>query len=294
SRVGGIIGTSVSAAVLLLLGAMNAYILARLVQQLRALLRADDVAHGQFQLQGGGCLFTLLKRTFKLVDRPWKMYPLGVLFGLGFDTSSEVALLGISAVEAARGTSFWLILLFPLLFTAGMCMLDTTDGALMMALYTSSALASDKIAVCYYGIVLTGVTVMVAVVIGTLQLLTLVLNVAEPTGRFWDGVQNAGDHYDIIGGSVCGTFLLCGIVAALCYKPWRRRVDAERERRGLGPGGAAREVDSLEDDAGPDRYQDEPLGASDPSSEPAAGASHHTEATRQDGVTNISVTPKNI
>ncbi|KAL1650893.1 hypothetical protein SLS58_001012 [Diplodia intermedia] len=158
------------------------------------------------------------------------MYPLGVLFGLGFDTSSEIALLGISSIQGARGTSIWLILLFPLLFTAGMCLLDTADGALMMSLYTSASLARDRVAILYYSIVLTVVTVVVALVIGVIQLLTLVLNVAGPTGRFWDGVERAGDSYEIIGGSICGSFLVFGALSVLLYKPWRRRVDAKRER----------------------------------------------------------------
>lgn len=82
---------------------------------------------------------------------------------------------------------------------AGMVLLDTFDGALMLILYTSTSLARDPIAILYYSIVLTLVTIMVAIVIGTIQLLTLVLNVAEPTGSFWDGVDAAGEHYDIIG-----------------------------------------------------------------------------------------------
>lgn len=89
------------------------------------------------------------------------MYPVGVLFGLGFDTSSEIALLGLASIRAAQGTSLWLILIFPVLFTAGMCLLDTLDGALMMALYTSAATGQDKVAVLYYNIVLTGLTVLV-------------------------------------------------------------------------------------------------------------------------------------
>lgn len=147
------------------------------------------------------------------------MYPLGVMFGLGFDTSSEIALLGIASVQGAKGTSIWLIMIFPILFTgeictkeplrkalflihsspAGMCLIDTTDGALMMALYTSTSLAKDQIAILYYSIVLTVITVAVAIVIGVIQLLILILNVAEPSGRFWDGVSDAGDHYEIIG-----------------------------------------------------------------------------------------------
>ena len=81
----------------------------------------------------------------------------------------------------------------------GMCLLDTIDGALMMSLYTSTSMAKDQIAILYYSIVLTVITVVVAMVIGVIQLLSLILNVAKPTGPFWEGVEVAGDHYDIIG-----------------------------------------------------------------------------------------------
>ena len=121
------------------------------------------------------------------------------MFGLGFDTSSEVALLGIASIQGAKGTSIWLILIFPVLFTAGMALLDTLDGALMLTLYTSSQYASDPLAILYYSLILTAITVLVALVIGVLQLLALVLNVASPTGKFWEEVAVAGDHYDIIG-----------------------------------------------------------------------------------------------
>ncbi|KAK7514609.1 high-affinity nickel transport protein-like protein [Phyllosticta citriasiana] len=228
SRVGGIIGTSVSAAFLILLGILNSYVLYKLVKQLRQAIAMQPGEEQNFKITGAGCLFNVLKAMFKLIDRPWKMYPLGVLFGLGFDTSSEIALLGISSIQASSGTSIWIILLFPLLFTAGMCLLDTTDGALMMALYTSTSLARDTLAVLYYSIVLTVITVLVALVVGVLQLLSLSLNVAEPTGRFWDGVERAGDSYEIIGGAICGTFVVGGIASVLFYRPWRLRVDRWR------------------------------------------------------------------
>ena len=178
---------------------MNIYILYKLVEQMKILIATSSEAAQEFKIQGAGCLFHIFKKLFKLIDRPWKMYPLGVMFGLGFDTSSEIALLGIASIQGAKGTSIWLILIFPILFTAGMCLLDTIDGALMLALYTSTSLAKDPIAILYYSIVLTVVTVIVAVVIGVIQLLSLILHVAEPTGKFWDGVAIAGDHYDIIG-----------------------------------------------------------------------------------------------
>lgn len=127
SNVGGIIGTSVSAAFLIVLGLLNLYILYKLVVQLRRVIRMqpEEEANEAWNVQGGGVLFRILKRMFKLIDRPWKMYPLGILFGLGFDTSSEVALLGISSIQGAKGTSIWLILVFPILFTAGMALIDT-------------------------------------------------------------------------------------------------------------------------------------------------------------------------
>ncbi|KAF1939081.1 NicO-domain-containing protein [Clathrospora elynae] len=229
SRVGGIIGTSVSAAFLLLLGIMNMYILYKLIVQMQKMIASEPGSeHEQFKIQGGGCLFPILQKLFKLIDRPWKMYPLGVLFGLGFDTSSEIAILGISSIQATRGTSIWLILIFPILFTSGMCLLDTTDGALMMSLYTSTQLARDPIAICYYSIVLTVITVIVATIIGTVQFLNLILNVAEPTGSFWDGVEKLGDAWDIVGGAICGTFIVFGGLSVLLYKPWRRRTDKKR------------------------------------------------------------------
>lgn len=231
SKVGSIIGSAVSAGFLILLGVMNAYILYKLVQQLRRAIAAPVGQESlEFDFGGGGCMMYILKKMFKLVDRPWKMYPLGVLFGLGFDTSSEIALLGISAIHAAQGTSFWLILIFPVLFTAGMCLLDTFDGAAMMSLYTSARLGKDAIAVLYYQCVLTAITVAVALVIGIIQLLSLIVNVRpDLTGGFWHGVIVAGDNYDIIGGGICGSFVLFGALSVVLYKPWRRRVDSRRQ-----------------------------------------------------------------
>ncbi|KAI0841632.1 NicO-domain-containing protein [Hypoxylon sp. FL0890] len=238
--IGGIIGTSVSAAFLILLCLGNGWVLYRLVRRLRAVLRESDPHHPEdegadedqaathLQLEGAGFLASVFRKLFRIVDRPWKMYPLGVLFGLGFDTSSEIAILGIASVQGAQGTSLWIILIFPLLFTAGMCMLDTTDGALMMALYTSKAFARDTVAILYYSIVLTGITVAVSAFIGIVQVLSLVQNVAAPEGPFWDGLGEISDHFEIIGGSICGLFLVVGLGSVVAYGPWRRRVERRR------------------------------------------------------------------
>ncbi|KAJ6021461.1 hypothetical protein N7540_006965 [Penicillium herquei] len=260
STIGGIIGSSVSAAFLILLGLMNGYILIKLIRQIKKVYRLQPGEEDEaWKIEGGGPLFSILKKMFKLIDRPWKMYPLGILFGLGFDTSSEIALLGISSIEAAKGTSFWVILIFPALFTAGMCLLDTIDGALMFSLYIQPAAnflpaktgtevseaASDvdddelpqsrdnhrdPIAFLYYSIVLTVLTVIVAIVIGVIQLLTMILSVTDATGKFWDGVQIAGDYYDAIGGGICGLFIIFGGLSVLVYKPWRRWMDRRHGR----------------------------------------------------------------
>ncbi|ORY63407.1 Ni2+-Co2+ transporter transition metal uptake transporter [Pseudomassariella vexata] len=236
--IGGIIGTSVSAAFLILLCLGNGWVLYRLVTRLRQVLREPDPHHPDgeedeggedraamdLQLEGAGFMANVFRKVFRVVDRPWKMYPLGVLFGLGFDTSSEIAILGIASIQAAQGTSLWVILIFPILFTAGMCLLDTTDGALMMSLYTSKAFARDTVAILYYSIVLTGITIFVSAFIGIIQVLSLVQNVAEPEGSFWDGVSAISDHFEIIGGSICGVFLVAGLGSVLVYKPWRRRM----------------------------------------------------------------------
>ncbi|KAI1488775.1 NicO-domain-containing protein [Biscogniauxia mediterranea] len=243
-HVGGIVGTSVSAAFLILLCLGNGWVLYRLVRRLREVLRQPDPHHPEeggeedehaaernLQLEGAGFMAKVFRKLFRIVDRPWKMYPLGVLFGLGFDTSSEIAILGIASLQGAQGTSLWIILIFPLLFTAGMCLLDTTDGALMMALYTSKAFARDTIAILYYSIVLTGITVVVSAFIGIVQVLSLVQNVAQPEGGFWDGLSVISDNFEIIGGSICGLFLVVGVGSVLVYKPWRRRMERRRAER---------------------------------------------------------------
>ncbi|KAI9734317.1 MAG: hypothetical protein M1834_002421 [Cirrosporium novae-zelandiae] len=229
SRVGGIIGTSVSAAFLLLLGIMNGYILYKLIQHLRHVIDTDpaseddDTEGKSFKIEGHGCMFALLRWAFRVVDRPWKMYPLGVLFGLGFDTSSEIALLGIST---------------------GMCLLDTLDAALMLSLYTSTSKGLNHTALSptnpllflYTTTILTVLTVLVAITVGTLQLLQLILNLKFPNGEVpdnmggWKGVQNAGDAYDLIGAGICGGFIIVGLAGWAGWGAFLRWVERRRER----------------------------------------------------------------
>lgn len=216
----------------------------------------------------GGILGRASAVLFRTINRPWKMYPLGVIFGLGFDTSSEVAILGIASVHALRGTSIWFILVFPVLFTcksvcpgpvlpsprsrgkhvAAMCLVDTLDGASMMALYTSKSFSRDPVALLYYSIILTAITITVSAFIGIIQALSLVQNVAAPRGPFWDGLSAITDHFDLFGGSICGLFVIVGLSSVVVYRPWRKRID-RRRRQGL----------TTAEESGLDNGQESPL-----------------------------------
>ena len=113
------------------------------------------------------------------------MYPIGLLFGLGFDTATEVGLLGIAAVEAGKGLPVYDILVFPLLFTAGMSLLDTTDGILMLGAYGWAFVKPMR--KLYYNMIITLVSVLVAVVIGGIEALSVIAGQLKLSGTVWDG-----------------------------------------------------------------------------------------------------------
>ncbi|OLL23260.1 High-affinity nickel transport protein nic1 [Neolecta irregularis DAH-3] len=232
--VGGIIGVSVSCVFLFLIAISNIIIVRGQIRQMNRLLRNEAIYDDDILLGGGGTCARTINKVFNLIDAPWKMYPrtvlfvvglmdfqVGFLFGLGFDTSTEIALLGIASIKAAAKTSLWLILFFPALFTCGMCLIDTTDGALMSMAYSSNSFTTDPRTRLYYSIVLTILSISVALVIAFIQLLSLILNVAHPTGRFWDGVETLGDRYDIVGGIIIGLFIFVGILSVIGHRLWK-------------------------------------------------------------------------
>lgn len=138
-----------------------------------------------------------------------------------------------------------------------MCLLDTTDGALMMSLYSSKAFSRDMVAILYYSIVLTGITVFVSAFIGIIQVLSLVQNVADPHGSFWDGVSAIGDHFDIIGGCICGVFAMVGLGSIVLYRPWRRRMERMQSATAQEESGHAEERTSLMEE--PEEIQGDPV-----------------------------------
>ncbi|EEB09611.1 NiCoT heavy metal ion transporter Nic1 [Schizosaccharomyces japonicus yFS275] len=215
-KVGGVIGTSVSMAFLFLLAIGNSVLLVRLYIRLRRYCRTGvESDHG-----ASGFWMQHLSKVFQLVDRPWKIYILGFVFGLGFDTSSEIALLGIASLQAISGVSIWLILLFPLIFLSGMCLVDTIDGALMYYAYSSSVSAKNGYFTrCYYSFVLTVISVIAAYTIGVIQMLSLIENVGDKHGSFWDLLDSVSGHYEIVGASICGLFVLGGLLS-ICLHDW--------------------------------------------------------------------------
>jgi high-affinity nickel-transport protein len=162
--IGGLVGTLISALFLFAIAAVN---LVTFRQTWRAWRNGGD-ADAAFD---GGLLARLCRPLFALIARPWHMFPLGFLFGLGFDTATEVSLLGLSATSAAGGLSLWAILVFPALFAAGMALVDTADGVLMLGAYDWAFVKPRRKLV--YNLVLTGASVAVALLVGGLELLGL-------------------------------------------------------------------------------------------------------------------------
>ena len=168
-----------------------------------------------------GLMGRLLRRFFHLIERSWHMYPLGVLFGLGFDTATEVGLLGISATQAAQGMSIWSILVFPALFTAGMSLMDTTDSILMLGAYGWAFV--KPIRKLYYNLTITAVSVIVAVVVGGLEVLNLIGDQLGLTdgGGFWGAIGAINDNFGILGYIIVGIFVLSWLISFLVYRAKR-------------------------------------------------------------------------
>jgi nickel/cobalt transporter (NiCoT) family protein len=170
-----------------------------------------------------GFMGRILRRFFHLIERSWHMYPLGVLFGLGFDTATEVGLLGISATQAAQGLSVWSILVFPALFTAGMTLIDTTDGILMLGAYGWAFV--KPIRKLYYNPTITAVSVVVAVVVGGLEALNLIgdrLGLSDG-GGFWGAIGAINDNFGALGCVIGGIFVVSWLLSFIVY--WGRGYD---------------------------------------------------------------------
>ena len=187
--VGGLIGTSVSALFLLAIAVMNIIILVEIVRTFRQVTNGGvyDGDAIEDYLNKRGFFARIFRGLFKSVDASWKMYPIGFLFGLGFDTATEIALLVVTSSFASSSVPFYVVLLLPLLFTAGMSLADTTDGVMMLGAYGWAFV--NPVRKLFYNISITLVSVIVAVLVGGLELLSIIQGQLNLTGGVWDLVE---------------------------------------------------------------------------------------------------------
>lgn len=217
--VGGIIGTSISAAFLLLIAVINGFVLFNVYKSFQRVKNGGCYADEDFDLllaARGGILARLFRPLFRMIERSWHMFPLGFLFGLGFDTATEVGLLGISAAEASAGLPIWSILVFPALFTAGMTLIDTTDSILMLGAYGWAFV--KPVRKLYYNMTITFVSVIVAVIVGGIETLGLIGDKFGLTGVLWDAVGSLNDNFGTLGYLIIGIFVVSWLVSIGIYR----------------------------------------------------------------------------
>ena len=219
--VGGAVGTMVSGGFLILIGIMNLVILLDIIRVYRKMHRGEYNREGlETELVAGGLMTRVFGRMFRLVEHSWHMYPIGFLFGLGFDTASEVALLAISAGAAAQGLPFTAVISLPLIFAAGMSLMDTTDGAFMSKAY-SWAFASP-IRKVFYNLTVTALSVFVALFVGVMELGQILIHTLGLHGGPYDAIAN----FDFIGKAgyvIVVAFVVAWVGAFAIYKV--RRID---------------------------------------------------------------------
>ncbi|MEU9151182.1 HoxN/HupN/NixA family nickel/cobalt transporter [Streptomyces sp. NPDC048417] len=228
-EVTGLIGTTVSGTFLYLIAGINLVILAgiwKVFRQMRS--GAYDEAALETQLNNRGFMNRFLGRVTGSISKPWQMYPLGLLFGLGFDTATEIALLVLAGSGAASGLPWYAIMTLPVLFAAGMSLLDTIDGSFMNFAYEWAF--SKPVRKVYYNLTITGLSVAVALIIGTVELLGLLADKLDLHGAFWDWVS--GLDLNTVGFVIVGLFFVTWVIALLVWKA--ARIE-EKWTTGLAP-----------------------------------------------------------
>ena len=216
--IGSLIGTSVSALFLLVIAAINLAIFAGLWRTFRMAREqgVHDAAGLDALLANRGFLARLLGPMFRLVTKPWHMFPLGLLFGLGFDTATEIGLLGISATETAHGASLADILVFPALFASGMALVDTADSALMVSAYRWAFV--DPMRKLWYNLTITGASVAVALFIGGIEALGLIADRLDLSGGVWVLVDSLNESLANVGFAVITLFAIAWLVSIVLYR----------------------------------------------------------------------------
>jgi len=216
-QVGGIVSTCVSALFLFVIAGINLVVLRSVYRSFRSVRRGEAYVEEDFNqlLNSRGLLARLFRPMFRLVTRSWHMLPLGFLFGLGFDTATEISLLGVAATEAAKGVSLSAIMVFPALFAAGMALIDTTDGVLMLHAYDWAFV--KPIRKLYYNLTITLVSVVVAFVIGGIEALGLIGDKLQLAGWFWHGIGILNENFNTLGFVIIGVFVASWAASVAFY-----------------------------------------------------------------------------
>ena len=216
--VGGLIGTGVSALFLIAIAGANIVILVGVWRMFNAVRRGQHFVEQDLDilLSQRGFAGRLLRSLFGLISNSWHMYPLGILFGLGFDTATEISLLGISAAQGSQGLPLWSILIFPALFTAGMSLADTSDGMLMVGAYGWAFI--KPICKLYYNMTITLVLAIVALTIGGIEALGLIGNKLGFEGTFWRLIDDLNENFGLLGYLIIAIFVACWLISAAIYR----------------------------------------------------------------------------
>ena len=227
----GLIGPTISGTFLWIIGILNLVVLISIIKVFRGMRHGDyDEAELEHQLDNRGFMNRFYKRVTNAVKKPWQMYPVGLLFGLGFDTATEIALLATAGAAAASGLPIYAILCLPILFAAGMSLLDSIDGAFMNFAYGWAF--AKPVRKLFYNITITWLSVVVALVIGTIELMSVLADKLTLTGQPWDFVSGLDLNY--VGYAIVAVFALTWI-AALAV--WRFGRIEEKWAAGLAPTG---------------------------------------------------------
>jgi high-affinity nickel-transport protein len=219
--IGGIISTSVSSMFMIAIAAMNLAIFVSIYKTYRRVRSGGVYVEEDLDilLNNRGLLSRLIRPLFRLVTRSWHMFPLGFLFGMGFDTATEVAMFGVSATQAAKGVPVIAIMVFPILFAAGMSLVDTTDGVMMLGAYDWAFVKPMR--KLYYNMTITLVSIVVAVLIGGIEALGLIGDQLRLSGDFWEGVGALNDNFNNLGFAIIGVFVAAWLISFAIYKAKR-------------------------------------------------------------------------
>jgi high-affinity nickel-transport protein len=217
-EVGGVVGTLVSVFFLIGIAIINFFVLVGVYRIFRRVRRGKRYTEEELNvfLAPRGLFGRLLRGILRLISHSWHMYPLGFLFGLGFDTATEIGLLGISAAEASKGLSVWSILVFPALFTAGMSLVDSSDSVLMVGAYGWAF--TNPVRKLYYNLVITGFSVAVAVLVGAREALGLVGNKFGPESGLLVMADATGARSEALGYLVVAVFVAAWLVSFVIYR----------------------------------------------------------------------------